>query len=82
MYRIHEVIEHDLGGENAMKKKGWGSANDLKRFKHSANSVNVGGDEARHGKEIQDPPKNPMSVEEADAYLQYVVQAWLTSKGV
>ncbi len=81
MYRIHEVIEADVGSENALKKRGWGSAHDLKRFKHSANSVTVAGDSARHGKEVEQPPKHPMSVDEAAAYLNYVLQLWLSSKG-
>lgn len=81
MYRIHEVIEADVGSENALKKRGWGSAQDLKRFKHSANSVTIAGDSARHGKEVEQPPKHPMSVDEAAAYLNYVLQSWLSSKG-
>jgi hypothetical protein len=81
MYRIHEVIEADIGGEHALKKCGWGSARDLKRFKHSANSVTVAGDAARHGKELDTPPTNPMSCDEAAAYLNYVLQSWLSSKG-
>ena len=81
MYRIHEVIEADVGSEHALKKRGWGSAQDLKRFKHSANSVSVAGDSARHGKEIERPPKHPMSIDEAAAYLNYIVQSWLSSKG-
>jgi hypothetical protein len=81
MYRIHEVIEADVGSESALKKRGWGSAHDLKRFKHSANSVTVAGDSARHGKEVEQPPKHPMSVDEAAAYLNYVLQLWLSSKG-
>lgn len=81
MYRIHEVIEADVGSESALKKRGWGSAQDLKRFKHSANSVTVAGDSARHGKEVEKPPKHPMSVDEAAAYLNYVLQSWLSSKG-
>lgn len=81
MYRIHEVIESDLGGEHTLKKQGWGSPKDLKRFKHSANSVQVGGDAARHGKEVEKPPMNPMSIDEAAAYLNYVLQSWLAAKG-
>lgn len=81
MYRIHEVIEADVGSESALKKRGWGSAQDLKRFKRSANSVTVAGDSARHGKEVEQPPKHPMSVDEAAAYLNYVLQSWLSSKG-
>lgn len=81
MYRIHEVIEADVGSEHALKRQGWGSEQDLKRFKHSANSVTVAGDSARHGKEVEQPPKLPMSVDEAAAYLTHVLQSWLSSKG-
>jgi hypothetical protein len=81
LYRLHEVIEADVGGEHKLSSRAWGSANDLKRFKHSANSVEVGGDKSRHGKEPQVPPTNPMTLAEAKAYVKHVVQAWLTSKG-
>jgi hypothetical protein len=81
LYRNHEVIEHDVGGQHKLEKQGWGSPDDLRRFKHSANSVQVGGDKSRHGKEPQVPPQNPMTLAEAEAYFKYIVQAWLTSKG-
>lgn len=81
LYRIHEVIDEDVGGQHRLEKSGWGSADDLRRFKHSANSVLVGGDESRHGKEPQVPPKNPMTLSEAEAYNKYIVQAWLACKG-
>jgi hypothetical protein len=81
LYRIHEVIENDVGGQHKLEKEGWGSAEDLRRFKHSANSVQVGGDKSRHGKEPQFPPKNPMTLAEAEAYAKYIVQASLASKG-
>jgi hypothetical protein len=81
LYRVHEVIEADVGGEHALKKKGWGSGRDLKRFKHSANSVKVAGDAARHGREVEQAPSNPMAIEEAAAYVRYLLEAWLESKG-
>jgi len=81
MYRIHEVIEADVGSEHALKKRGWRSAQDVKRFKHSANSVTDAGDSARHGKEVEQPPKHPMSIDEAATYLNYVLKSWLSSKG-
>ena len=82
LYRIYEVVEADVGGQAALAKRRWGSASDLKRFKHSANSVTVAGDAARHGRESEKPPKHPMSPDEAAAYVGYVLQAWLASKGV
>ena len=80
LYRMHEVIEADVGGERLLQKTGWGSSKDLKRFKHSANSVSVAGDKARHGKEHEQPPTNPMSIDEAVAYVNYVLHAWLAAK--
>lgn len=82
LYRVYEVIEADVGGEHSLQKKNWSSKSDLKRFKHSANSVKVAGDAARHGKEHEHPPSNPMTIEEAVAYVNYVMHAWLASKGV
>ncbi|MBU9581106.1 hypothetical protein KTE26_21975 [Ralstonia mannitolilytica] len=81
LYRICEVIEADVGGQHPLEKRGWGSADDLRRFKHSANSVQVGGDESRHGKEPRMPPKNPMTLPEAQGYVNYILQAWLAHKG-
>lgn len=81
LYRIYEVVEADVGGQEALKKLSWGSTRDLRRFKHSANSVTVAGDCARHGKELEQPPKNPMTIHEAAAYVGYIVQSWLASKG-
>ncbi|CBJ39338.1 conserved protein of unknown function [Ralstonia solanacearum CMR15] len=82
MYRIYEVIEADIGGQHKLEKAGWGAAKDLDRFKHSANSVTVAGDSARHGKEKARPPANPMSLDEADAYLWHLLRSWLSSKGI
>lgn len=81
LYRLHEVIEADVGGKRKLERQSWCSAEDLRRFRHSANSVQVGGDQSRHGREPGEPPKNPMTLAEAEAYAKYIVQAWLTSKG-
>lgn len=81
LYRIYEVVESDVGSEAALQAQAWGAGSDLKRFKRSANSVTVAGDEARHGKEWQVPPPNPMSLEEAGAYVEQLVRSWLTGKG-
>lgn len=81
LYRIYEVLESDVGGQAALVQKSWGSATDQDRFKHSANSVTVAGDNARHGKEHNAPPKNPMTIEEASVYVDGLLRGWLVSKG-
>jgi hypothetical protein len=81
LYRIYEVIEGDVGGEYAMRKLAWISESDLKRFKHSSNSVTVAGDAARHGKELNNPPSDPVTREEVTAFVILIIHAWLEAKG-
>lgn len=80
LYRLLDVIEEDVGGLRALTAREWGSSSDLRRFKHSANSVAVGGDASRHGKELTTPPSHPMSIEEADRYVRYILESWLADK--
>jgi hypothetical protein len=80
LYRLLDVIEADVGGLRALAALEWGSSADLRRFKHSANSVAVGGDTSRHGKELTTPPSHPMSIDEADRYVRYVLESWLANK--
>jgi hypothetical protein len=82
LFRIYEVVESDTGGQANLARMAWGTANAQERFKHSANSVTVAGDDARHGKEHTEPPKNPMTLDEAGAYVEQLVRAWLGSKGI
>ena len=77
IYRIFEVIENDIG---ALTKYDWVTKTNIKRFTHSANSVTVSGDEARHGKETNEPPKNPMSISEAKAFISQIIHSWLNEK--
>lgn len=81
LYRLYEVIEADVGGENALVQRGWSSSRGASRFKHSANSVEVAGDGARHGKEPTDPPAKPMTLDEADLFVRDLLAKWLASKG-
>ncbi len=80
--RIREVIESDSGGTSAIQKAGWASRAELERFRHSANSVSVAGDAARHGHERTFPPCKPMSLSEAREHVERLRREWLKSKGV
>lgn len=81
LYRLFEVIEADIGGQEFLIARGWSTESVLRRFKHSANSVSVGGDGARHGKEAGAPPREPMSLAEASGYIDAILNAWLSYKG-
>lgn len=80
LYRVLEVVIEDVGSEKRYLSQGWGSKNDFKRFMRSANSDSVAGDDARHGRKDLSPPKEPMTIDEAQAYVNYVIESWLASK--
>jgi len=82
LYRALEVIEEDSGGAPTLVSWGWTSKKDLSRFKRSANSTAVAGDLSRHGTDAHQPPKKPMSIDEASTYLHKLIIKWLTSKEI
>jgi len=80
LYVIYEVIEADTGGKSQLLSQGWATDEQISRFKHSANSVSVLGDEARHGHEARKPPKKPMPLTEARIFVNALVKAWFRTK--
>jgi len=79
LYRIYEVVEGDVGRSHIVAS-GWVKDSEISRFKHTANSVAASGDQARHGKESTQPPKNPMSLSQAKTLIDGLLKAWITSK--
>lgn len=80
LYRIHEVVQADICSNASFASEVLGSSSKIRRFKRSANSVVNSKDGARHGKELTDPPKDPMPFEEATIYVENILQLWLASK--
>ncbi len=80
LYRIYEVVAADAGGEHALEKKRWVDPKDLDLFHHTANSPQAAGDSARHGKPAGSPPRQPMSLSEAQALIRTLAQKWLQEK--
>lgn len=80
LYRLFEIIEDDVGGSSQIIENCWSSNKSLRRFKHSANSPSVSGDDSRHGKEQNAPPANPMSLEDAQEFIYGLLNQWLKSK--
>ena len=77
LYKVYEIVE-----KNAGKKKieQWITKDKIRQFKHTANSQSAIGDDARHGVDHNDPPKEPMSLYEADALIMTLLQKWLQWK--
>ena len=80
LYRLYEVIEEDIGGTEKIPRKKWATKKSIKRFKHTANSPTAIGDAARHGKQKNLPPKNPMKLNEAKCLIEFILHNWLRSK--
>lgn len=80
LYRIYEVIEDDVGGKHNIESKGWATKKAIALFKHTANSIDVIGDESRHGKKIGEPPPNPMPLSEAKSLTETILHNWFCLK--
>ena len=77
LYRLFEVIVDRVGGAEVIATEGWASRTQLRRFKHSANSVSVAGDSARHGVEPTAPPADAMTISEARSLVDILLARWL-----
>lgn len=63
LYRIYEEIQN-FGGNRF-----FGAGNDKDRFTHSANHPDTAGLDSRHGISNQQPPKRPMTLEDATRFI-------------
>jgi hypothetical protein len=82
LYRLFEVIVDGAGGDDVIVAEGWASRTQMRRFKHSANSVSVAGDEAQHGVESTTPPVDAMSISEAKSLVDILLARWLGKPAV
>lgn len=76
LYKAWEVVGEAVNSEHNIIKKGWATKKTKDRFTRTAQSRKVLGDEARHAIDKQDPPKNPMPLDEARAFVKSVMEAW------
>jgi hypothetical protein len=80
LYKVYEIICKDVGGEKIIRENGWASRGKIELFTRTANSPDAIGDKARHGIQKNQPPQNPMTLNEAKALIQHLVKCWLDSK--
>ena len=76
LYKVYEIVKKDAGKK---KIEQW-TKNKISQFTHTANSQSAIGDDARHGVDRSDPPKEPMSISEAEALIRNLLQKWLQWK--
>lgn len=84
LYKVYEILKKDAGNKNKIDKidriKQWIDKDKIRQFTHTANSQSAIGDDARHGVDQNDPPKEPMSLPEAVALIRNLLQKWLQWK--
>ncbi len=77
LYRILDCVRNAVGGLEGIVSRGLSTRAELNRFTGTANSQKAIGDDARHGPGREEPPKNPMTVNEARDLICRVVRGWL-----
>lgn len=77
---VVELIEHDVGGETEIAKRGWATKSELKLFQHTANNMHAVGVNARHAEVSRQPPAKPMPLEDAARLVKLLVERWLQTK--
>lgn len=76
LYRMLEEIELYLG--QPAHKAGLCSYHQQERFTRSANTAEISGKDARHALDKYDPPKDPMNLSDATAFIGGLLQAVLS----
>jgi hypothetical protein len=79
LYKFLDVIDEDVAPDSIVSK-GWASAPDIKRMKGTANNLRALGLDARHAIDAWQPPRVPMTLDEATALVGRVLEAWLNTK--
>jgi hypothetical protein len=80
LFRVYEVIREDLGGQAEIVQRGWATNKQISRFTNSLDNRAAMGDKARHAVSKTQPPKKPMSLPEAQAFVTGLLEKWLASK--
>jgi len=77
LYKLFEIVKHDVGGANAIAHAGWATNAQLSAFTASANRPDVSGDGARHARLPGGPPKKVLALADARQLVQHLVKSWL-----
>lgn len=81
LYKVYEIVKKDAGKKNKIDRiEQWITNKKISQFTHTANSQSASGDDARHGVDHNDPPKEPMSLSEAVALIRNLLKQWLQWK--
>ncbi len=77
LYKIYELIRYDVKTSKLIE---WSSGNIITRFRLTAQSKKLIGDESRHADPSVAQPDRPMSIEEASILIRTFLRKWISSK--
>lgn len=77
LYRVFEFIQDNIEAENNIVAQGWWSKSEKDLFKHTAQSPEAIGHEARHAKRKYTAPSTPMNHAEAKSLIENLIEDWL-----
>jgi len=76
LYKIFEVLRDDAGGGDALRRRVALSKTEVARFTQSANHPQASGDLARHARMSQQPPADPLTLEEGRQFIRDLITRW------
>lgn len=79
LYKAWEIVRDAAGGEHALIENRWSTKKTKNRFTQTAQSREALGDEARHASERYEAPENPMTLDEARAFVKSVMGEWVST---
>lgn len=81
LYKVFEIIRDAVGGSRQdLYDKGWTTKPQLSAFTGSADHHAVSGIHgARHARQSVGPPKNTMTLDEAQQFIRHLARKWLDS---
>jgi hypothetical protein len=82
LYKVFEIVEHELGGRNALVATGWTTRRMANNFTMSANRRDVSGDGARHARNAGGKPSadRSMTLTDGTDYIRDLTRSWLVSR--
>lgn len=84
LYKVYEIVRHNVGGSNEgeaqriLSEKGWVLDSQIKVFRDSANSPEISGKAARHGRATR-RGTDAMSLPKARTFISELTHCWLDS---
>jgi hypothetical protein len=79
LYKIYEIMEFHPSNRKDFQRQFNISKTDFKRYSDAVHNPAVSGDLARHAYEDKPKTNNPMTISEANSFIQALAKKWLAS---